>query len=341
MVTHWNGKFLTFLPFSSQLDGTVRIGEFTERIQSKFPSCELMKTTEPPSEEVLLSAGMHIQLYMVKPFPEDIGDLQKSHPNLPATLREYRVSMLNVNRFIYKRPFSKDKAVRKENEFKDLWTMDILFTTKDFFPVITDRSEIINVINKEVTPVENAVQTIKSKNDELSKLAEQYKDCTGNASPFTMVLSGTIDAAVSGGVENYKKAFLAPDYVKEHPEHQHFIDQLCDAFTRQLDVLSECIVVHASICPESMQQLQDHLEEKLKELQTTWSGDQQKKAESASMGVVPVEEVPEVVSSKAAGIATPSVVVEEGGWGRTPTRPDRNPDARVPTASFIGRRPLE
>lgn len=245
------------------------IGEFTERIQSKFPESELMKTTDKPPAEVINSQGMLIQLFAVKPAPLDADSPFKSHKNLPAALREYRTSMIHVNRFSYKRPFSKDKAMRKENEFKDLWTMDIIYTTKDNFPTITDRSEIIEVETKEVTPIENAVQTIRSKNVELSKLAEQYKDSTENASPFTMVLSGTIDAAVSGGVENYKKAFLDPDYLKQNPQHKIFIDELCDAFTYQLEVLSECIVVHASICPDSMQQLQDHLEEKLKELQVS------------------------------------------------------------------------
>ena len=229
-----------------------------------------MKTTEKPSDEIRQSEEMFIQLFMVKPFPTDMDDVFKCHPNMPATLREYRTTMLNVNRFQYKKPFSKDKAVRKENEFKDLWTMDIFYFTKNYFPVITDRSEIIQTEQKEVTPIENAVQTIKSKNVELSKLGEQYKDTTGNASPFTMVLSGTIDAAVAGGVENYKKAFLDPNYLKENPEHSEFVKQLCDAFTNQLEVLSECIVVHASICPESMQQLQEHLEEKLKELKDSW-----------------------------------------------------------------------
>ena len=123
-----------------------RIGEFTERILSKFPTAELMKTTDKPPVEVVRAPGMFIQLFMVKPFPVDMESAFKSHPNMPASLREYRLFMYDVNRFLYKRPFGKDKAVRKENEFKDLWTMDILYVTKSAFPVITDRSEIAEVI---------------------------------------------------------------------------------------------------------------------------------------------------------------------------------------------------
>ena len=124
-----------------------------------------------------------------------------------------------------------------------------------------------------MTPIENAIRAIKSKNDELQKLADQYKDSTENASPFTMVLSGTIDAAVSGGIDNYKKAFLSKEYLQENPNDKTFIQSLRDAFTQQLNILSESIVVHAAVCPESMQQLQGHLEEKLGELKSNWFGE--------------------------------------------------------------------
>ena len=69
--------------------------------------------------------------------------------------------------------------------------MNYYYTTKDAFPLITDRSEINNVDEIEVTPLQNAIATMKSKNDELFKLCEQYKDAKhSNISPFTMVLSG-------------------------------------------------------------------------------------------------------------------------------------------------------
>jgi dedicator of cytokinesis protein 1 len=107
------------------------------------------------------------------------------------------------------------------------------------------------------------------KNDEIRKLGEQYKDSTANASPFTMVLSGTIDAAVSGGMENYKKAFLSAEYLSKNPNQAANVKLLRDGFTEQLHVLSDAIVVHAAICPESMRKLQEHLEEKLEELKVS------------------------------------------------------------------------
>ena len=70
--------------------------------------------------------------------------------------------------------------------------MNYYYNTKEMFPLITDRSEIIEVKEVEVTPLQNAIFTIKSKNEELLKLSEQFKDSkNANISPFTMVLSGS------------------------------------------------------------------------------------------------------------------------------------------------------
>jgi hypothetical protein len=146
--------------------------------------------------------------------------------------------------------------------------LNYFYTVKEQFPLITARSEIVNTETVEVTPIENAVDTIVTKNKELTSLSVEYGSGQhANTSPFTMVLSGTIDACVAGGVDMYKRAFLTPQYKDENPEHAKFIDDLKRLLEEQLEVLNKSIVVHARICPPSMRQLQDHLEVKLQELQ--------------------------------------------------------------------------
>lgn len=250
-----------------------RIGDFSERILSKFPNAELMKSTEPPKKEERESPGQFIQIFTVKP-SVDKNDPFKNHPNLPSRVKHYRRSMLNVQKFVYKRPFSKDKALKKQNEFLDVWTINYYYSTKEAFPLITDRSEIIDAVGMEVTPLENAIDAIQQKNDELSQLSEQYRGGSdGNISAFTMVLSGTVDAAVNGGLDMYKQAFCSPAYVEAHPEQAEGIAALKALFQEQLKVLSECIIVHSRVCPESMQQMQTHLEETLVELRKAWGTD--------------------------------------------------------------------
>ena len=44
--------------------------------------------------------------------------------------------------------------------------------------------------------------------------------------PFTMLVSGVVDAAVAGGIENYRKAFFTPGYLKTNPGHQQHVQVL-------------------------------------------------------------------------------------------------------------------
>ncbi len=44
-----------------------RLQDFIERIQSKFPYSELLKSTEPPGPEITNSDGQYIQIFSVKP----------------------------------------------------------------------------------------------------------------------------------------------------------------------------------------------------------------------------------------------------------------------------------
>lgn len=55
--------------------------------------------------------------------------------------------------------------------------------------------------------------------------------------PLSMTLNGTIDAAVNGGTQKYIEAFLAPSYLKEHPEHKEQQDALKRGLKEQLDLL--------------------------------------------------------------------------------------------------------
>lgn len=48
-----------------------------------------------------------------------------------------------------------------------------------------------------------------------------------------------MDAAVNGGIHNYKKAFLHEDFLKEHPDFEELIDG-------NLDLRSILIIVYKS-----------------------------------------------------------------------------------------------
>ena len=71
---------------------------------------------------------------------------------------------------------------------------------------------------------------------------------------------------MSGGLDNYKKAFLSDEFIASNQSQIADIEGLKQLFQDHVTLLSKCIVVHAAICPESLLQLQVHLEEKLEKL---------------------------------------------------------------------------
>lgn len=59
----------------------------------------------------------------------------------------------------------------------------------------------------EVSPLENAIQVVENKNQELRALISQYqhKQVHGNINLLSMCLNGVIDAAVNGGIARYQE----------------------------------------------------------------------------------------------------------------------------------------
>ena len=58
----------------------------------------------------------------------------------------------------------------------------------------------------ELSPIENALETMRSKNKEIQSMIGRYRaDAKANLNPLSMLLNGVIDAAVMGGISNYEK----------------------------------------------------------------------------------------------------------------------------------------
>ena len=57
-----------------------------------------------------------------------------------------------------------------------------------------------------MSPIENALETMRSKNKEIQSMIGRYRaDAKANLNPLSMLLNGVIDAAVMGGISNYEK----------------------------------------------------------------------------------------------------------------------------------------
>ena len=71
---------------------------------------------------------------------------------------------------------------------------------------------------------------------------------------------------MSGGLENYKHAFLTDDFLLANPSQYDDVAALKQLFQDHIPLLAKCITTHATICPESLLQLQIHMEEKFETL---------------------------------------------------------------------------
>ncbi|KAF7249771.1 Dedicator of cytokinesis protein 3 [Varanus komodoensis] len=143
-----------------------RLEAFQQRMLSEFPQAIAMQHPNHPDDSILQCDAQYLQIYAVTPIPDNIDVLQMDR--VPDRIKSfYRVN--NIRKFRYDRPFHKGPK-DKENEFK-----------------------------VEVSPLENAIQVVENKNQELRTLISQYqhKQMHGNINLLSMCLNGVIDAAVN------------------------------------------------------------------------------------------------------------------------------------------------
>lgn len=61
-------------------------------------------------------------------------------------------------------------------------------------------------LQEEVSPLQNAIQTMETANEKLGNLVQQQGcDRSLSINPLSMMLSGIVDPAVMGGFSNYEK----------------------------------------------------------------------------------------------------------------------------------------
>lgn len=118
-------------------------------------------------------------------------------------LRYYRVN--DVQKFRFSRPFHKEPR-DAENEFASLWLERTVLVTSYPLPGILRWFPVTSSDTYEVSPLQNAIETMEATNKSLRELIIAHKNDPGlQLNPLSMKLNGIVDAAVMGGVVNYEK----------------------------------------------------------------------------------------------------------------------------------------
>uniref|UniRef100_A0A8D9BP44 Dedicator of cytokinesis protein 3 n=1 Tax=Cacopsylla melanoneura TaxID=428564 RepID=A0A8D9BP44_9HEMI len=239
-----------------------RMEAFTQRLQTEFPSANILSKNSPPSHTILQSDVQHIQICNVKPLPER-GPPCINPPlaRVPDKIAQY-YQVNDVRTFQLDRPMHKG-PIDKDNEFKSLWLERTIMTISNPLPGILRWFEVIESNVEEVAPIQFACETIDNVNKDVKGLIAQYvNDSKRNINPLSMRLQGTIDANVMGGIAKYQQAFFTPEFARSYTQYIPFIHRLHALILEQIDILESGLVIHGQLAPSGVQPLHKRLLER-------------------------------------------------------------------------------
>uniref|UniRef100_A0A2K5RQ94 Dedicator of cytokinesis 5 n=1 Tax=Cebus imitator TaxID=2715852 RepID=A0A2K5RQ94_CEBIM len=237
--------------------------DFSLRLLTQFPNAEKMTSTTPPGEDIKSSPKQYMQCFTVKP----VMSLPPSYKDKPVPeqiLNYYRAN--EVQQFRYSRPFRKGEK-DPDNEFATMWIERTTYTTAYTFPGILKWFEAKQISTEEISPLENAIETMELTNERISNCVQQHAwDRALSVHPLSMLLSGIVDPAVMGGFSNYEKAFFTEKYLQEHPEDQEKVELLKRLIALQMPLLTEGIRIHGEKLTEQLKPLHERLSSCFREL---------------------------------------------------------------------------
>uniref|UniRef100_A0A4W4HM40 Dedicator of cytokinesis 1 n=1 Tax=Electrophorus electricus TaxID=8005 RepID=A0A4W4HM40_ELEEL len=187
--------------------------------------------------------------------------------SLPVHLANSRSSLSfsfyttnEVNKFQYSRPVRKGEK-DPDNEFANMWIERTTYVTAYKLPGILRWFEVVSVSTEEISPLENAIETMQLTNEKINNMVQRHlNDPNLPINPLSMLLNGIVDPAVMGGFANYEKAFFTERYIQEHPEDQEKIDKLKDLIAWQIPYLADGVRIHGEKVTEALRPFHDRLE---------------------------------------------------------------------------------
>ncbi|XP_024936302.1 dedicator of cytokinesis protein 1 isoform X7 [Cephus cinctus] len=255
-----------------------RRSDFCSRTLNQLPNAEQMKELSPPSEDILDSNSQYVQINKVDPLMDEKRHRLSGKPvTAEAVLRYHRVN--DIQRFRFSRPAPRKNTLvnssqpgnnDKEpisgggvsNEFASLWLERTVLVTSHPLPGILRWFPVTSSETYLVSPLRNAIETMESTNTALRDLIIAHKaDSTLPLNPLSMKLNGVLDPAVMGGVDNYEKAFLNPDYRNDHPDESSDLLKLEGLIAEQIPLLGVGVQVHKVRAPPELLPFHQHLEQ--------------------------------------------------------------------------------
>nr|GAT57688.1 predicted protein [Mycena chlorophos] len=236
-----------------------KFGAFCERMLSKHPGAQLLKTPGDPPVDIRFGHDQYIQCTAVTPEPNRALAVF-TNPDAPVPVRTYyEHSAINL--------FSSSRQIKKiaRSGIEEIWVEKTYFTTEESFPTVLRRSEVIGLEIVEISPVENALSEVELKTKELAALNLKYQALAKTAQPVStnalaMSLNGAVDAPINTGLSAYRQTFFDPEYIALHPERAELVEKLKAAIDEQVVVIDHCMKLHGQLCPPEFVPFHETLE---------------------------------------------------------------------------------
>ncbi|XP_011679069.1 dedicator of cytokinesis protein 4 isoform X5 [Strongylocentrotus purpuratus] len=230
-----------------------------QRFQADFPQAKPWTGKAPPTEEDLLLYDQYIEVRHVICVPPQHPHLQG---NVPPNIR-YFAENYDISVFSFDRPFHRGER-DKTQDFKTLWVERTFMTTGSPLPGLLSWSEIVKTVVEEIRPIANAVNVMREKNTSMQVQIQGHRaHRNSNINPLSMVLQGTIEAAVQGGIKVYQDVFLTAAYGENNPTDKEAIITLKELMIEQLNILDDGVLLHKELCSEELMGFHLNLEKKL------------------------------------------------------------------------------
>jgi len=157
-------------------------------------------------------------------------------------IRKY-YTVNEIDKFTFSRPFHQEPK-DPDNPFASLWLDRYTLWTSQSFPGIMRWFPVIRDNLVKIRPIENSLETLEKANEQMRILVlAHYIDPNKDTKDLQMKLHGILDPAVMGGVANYEKTFLQPQYLDENPQDAELIEKLKQLICIQVPIIEECLKV--------------------------------------------------------------------------------------------------
>ena len=236
--------------------------DFMNRVKRKWPKATIQMSSDLPSPESI-DKGAVISITTLTPASE--AEMNGATvPRLTKQKVSQRIQTFfmhqNLRVFSYKKPVSRSKLAKPENEFVDLWALQTFIAVKDPFPSVQRIAPVIERKEVWLSPLDNAIRAVKDKNAELEdKINRAVESKELDLGPLSMTLNGMIDAAVNGGTGKYIEAFLRSKTLEGTPEVIAQQKELRAALQEQSVLLLVGLECFGRKCNDQLKGLYNHL----------------------------------------------------------------------------------